>query len=77
MTSIQELSKIAPIKKRGFATDEAEFAEDLRCVAAPIGVDNDAIVGSIWFRRPCRVLKERNRVLPGNNARSRKRSGSC
>jgi len=64
MTSIQELSKdCALIKKRGFATDEAEYAEDLRCVAAPIRVDNDLIVGSIGVSAPlARFSKERFRV---------------
>jgi IclR family acetate operon transcriptional repressor len=64
MTSIQELSKdCALIKKRGYATDEAEFAEDLRCVAAPIRVDNDVIVGSIGVSAPMsRFSKERHRV---------------
>ena len=64
MTSIQELSKdCALIKKRGFATDEAEYAEDLRCVAAPIRVDNDVIVGSIGVSAPlARFSKERFRV---------------
>jgi IclR family acetate operon transcriptional repressor len=63
MTSIQELSKdCAQIKKKGFATDEAEFAEDLRCVAAPIRVDNDVIVGSIGVSAPMvRFSKERYR----------------
>jgi DNA-binding IclR family transcriptional regulator len=64
MTTIQELSKdCALIKKRGFATDEAEYAEDLRCVAAPIRVDNDVIVGSIGVSAPlARFSKERFRV---------------
>jgi IclR family acetate operon transcriptional repressor len=64
LTSIQELSKdCALIKKRGFATDEAEFTEDLRCVAAPIRVDNDVIVGSIGVSAPlARFSRERFRV---------------
>jgi DNA-binding IclR family transcriptional regulator len=66
MTSIKELSKdCALIKKRGFATDDAEYAEDVRCVAAPIRANN-LIVGSIgvsapqarFFRKPCRVAAE-------------------
>jgi len=67
MTSIQELSKdCALIKKRGFATDEAEYTEDLRCVAAPIRVDNDVIVGSIGVSAPLvRFSKERYRVAAG------------
>ncbi len=63
-TTIQELSKeCALIKKKGFATDEAEYAEELRCVAAPIRVDNDVIVGSIGVSAPLtRFTKERYRV---------------
>ncbi len=53
LTSIQELAKeCALIKKRGFATDEAEHTEELRCIAAPIRVDNDLIVGSIGISAP-------------------------
>jgi DNA-binding IclR family transcriptional regulator len=62
-TSIKELSKdCALIQKRGFATDEAEYAEDLRCVAAPIRSDN-VIVGSIGVSAPqARFSKERRRL---------------
>jgi DNA-binding IclR family transcriptional regulator len=61
LTSIQELSKeCALIKKRGFATDEAEFADELRCIAAPVRVENDVIVGSIGISAPLsRFTKER------------------
>ena len=67
MTSIKELSKdCALIKKRGFATDEAEYSVVLRCVAAPIRVDNDVIVGSIGVSAPLvRFSKERYRVAAG------------
>ena len=62
-TSIKELSKdCALIQKKGFATDEAEYAEDLRCVAAPIRIDN-MIVGSIGVSAPqARFSKERRRL---------------
>jgi DNA-binding IclR family transcriptional regulator len=64
ITSIQALAKnCALIKKRGFAADEAEFREELRCVAAPIRVENDAIVASIGISAPItRFPKERYRV---------------
>ena len=64
LTSIQELTKeCALIKKQGFATDEAEHTEELRCVAAPIRVDNDLIVGSIGISAPLtRFSKERYRA---------------
>ncbi len=62
-TSIEELSKdCALIQKQGFATDEAEYTEDLRCVAAPIRLDN-VIVGSIGVSAPqARFSKERRRL---------------
>ena len=62
-TSIEELSKdCALIQKQGFATDEAEYKEDLRCVAAPIRIDN-VIVGSIGVSAPqARFSKERRRL---------------
>jgi DNA-binding IclR family transcriptional regulator len=65
MTTIQELSKdCAQTKKRGYAIDEAEYADDLRCVAAPIRVDNDVIVGSIGISAPMsRFPKERYRSV--------------
>lgn len=64
--SIKELSKdCALIKKRGFAIDEAEYAEDLHCVAAPIRVDN-MIVGSIGVSAPhARFSKDRRRLAAG------------
>jgi DNA-binding IclR family transcriptional regulator len=67
MTSIPELCKdCALIRKRGFAIDEAEYAEELRCIAAPIRVDNGAIVGSIGISAPfSRFTKDRYRVSSG------------
>jgi DNA-binding IclR family transcriptional regulator len=63
ITSIPVLAKdCALIKKRGYATDEAEFREELRCMAAPIRVENGLIVGSIGISAPTsRFVKERYR----------------
>ncbi|MEO8737604.1 MAG: IclR family transcriptional regulator [Edaphobacter sp.] len=60
ITSIEALTKdCSAIKQRGFATDEAEYQEEMRCVAAPIRVQNDVIVGSIGISAPSsRFLKE-------------------
>jgi DNA-binding IclR family transcriptional regulator len=56
---IPALAKVcSTIKKQGFATDEAEHREDLRCVAAPIRVHDGLIVGSIGISAPAsRFLK--------------------
>jgi DNA-binding IclR family transcriptional regulator len=59
ITDIPSLAKACSlIKKQGFATDEAEHREDLRCLAAPIRVHNNVIVGSIGISAPSsRFLK--------------------
>jgi DNA-binding IclR family transcriptional regulator len=53
ITSIKALAKeCREIKRRGFATDESEYGPDLRCVAAPIRMSNDLIVGSVGISAP-------------------------
>jgi IclR family acetate operon transcriptional repressor len=52
ITSIKALAKeCSGIRERGYATDESEYAPDLRCVAAPIRLGTD-IVGSIGISAP-------------------------
>lgn len=47
------------IRERGYAVDEAEYMEGMRCVAAPIRLNNGMIVGSIGISAPAsRFLKE-------------------
>jgi DNA-binding IclR family transcriptional regulator len=60
VTTIPALAKVcASVRKNGFAPDEAEHREDLRCVAAPIRLKNNAIVGSIGISAPAsRFQKE-------------------
>ncbi len=41
----------ATIRKKGYAVDDSEHADDLRCIAAPIRF-NDQIVGSIGISAP-------------------------
>ena len=53
IVSIPALAKAcSEIKKQGFATDEAEFRQDMRCIAAPIRLQNNMIVGSIGISAP-------------------------
>ena len=48
------------IHERGYATDEGEYSEGIRCVAAPIRLQDGAIVGSIGISAPdSRFLKDR------------------
>lgn len=60
ITSIKALAKeCSDIKRRGYAMDESEFGAELRCVAAPIRIGNDAIVASIGISAPVtRFAKE-------------------
>jgi IclR family acetate operon transcriptional repressor len=47
------------IQERGYALDEAEFMEGMRCVAAPIRLNSGMVVGSIGISAPAsRFLKE-------------------
>jgi IclR family acetate operon transcriptional repressor len=59
--TIPQLAKAcAQFKEQGFATDDGEFQEGIRCVAAPIRADTGMIVGSIGISAPVlRFPKER------------------
>jgi IclR family transcriptional regulator, acetate operon repressor len=59
--SIDRLARsCAEINARGFATDDAEFQEGIRCVASPIRGRDGVIVGSIGISAPqTRFPKER------------------
>jgi len=47
------------IRQRGYAMDEAEFMEGVRCVAAPIRLADRTVVGSVGISAPAsRFLKE-------------------
>lgn len=53
ITSIDELAKnCLEIKRLGYATDEAEYQEGMRCVAAPIRDKDGAVVASIGISAP-------------------------
>lgn len=53
LTSLAELGRdCASINKRGYATDEAEYRAELRCIAAPIRTPDGDIVGSIGISAP-------------------------
>lgn len=53
VTSITDLAKVCEeIRANGFASDDAEFQEGVRCVAAPIRDRDGAIIGSIGISAP-------------------------
>jgi IclR family acetate operon transcriptional repressor len=50
---IDQLARVcARIKAQGFATDDGELVDGIRCVAAPIRDSNGVIVGSIGISTP-------------------------
>ena len=52
------------IRERGFATDESEYLEGVRCLAAPIRDRDGAVIASIGISAPAaRFPKEREREL--------------
>ena len=62
-TTIKTLPALAKecvtIRQRGYAVDEAEYMEGMRCVAAPIRLGDGTVVGSIGISAPAsRFLKE-------------------
>ena len=53
VVTIEQLAQLCTeIKARGFATDDEEFLEGIRCVAAPIRAGGGAIIGSIGISAP-------------------------
>ena len=53
IATLTDLAKAcAEIQEQGYATDDAEFREGLRCVAAPIRAQRGMIVGSIGISAP-------------------------
>lgn len=62
-TTIRTFSSLARecngIRQNGYATDEGEYMEGIRCVAAPIRLNDNLIVGSVGISAPAtRFLKE-------------------
>jgi IclR family acetate operon transcriptional repressor len=54
------------IRANGFATDEAEYLEGVRCVAAPVRDRDGAVIASIGISAPAaRLSKERAREYAG------------
>jgi DNA-binding IclR family transcriptional regulator len=62
--TIKQLAKIcAETKERGFATDDEEYIEGVRCVAAPIRAEDGQIIGAVGISAPMtRFPADRYRV---------------
>jgi DNA-binding IclR family transcriptional regulator len=53
VTSIDELAKVcSQIKAQSYATDDGEYLEGIRCVAAPIRTQAGEVIGSIGISAP-------------------------
>jgi IclR family acetate operon transcriptional repressor len=51
--TLPQLAKVCvQIKNQGYASDDGEFQEGVRCVAAPIRANNGIVVGSIGISAP-------------------------
>ena len=61
IASLERLARVcAEIKRRGYATDDAEYRPGIRCVAAPIRDKDGAVIASIGISAPAtRFPKER------------------
>lgn len=64
ISTLDQLTKVCvQIRKRGFATDDGEYQEGIRCVAAPIRAEGGVIIGSIGVSVPLqRFSKDRYRI---------------
>ena len=63
--TIAQLTKVcAQIRTQGFATDDGEYLEGIRCIAAPIRAEGGVIIGSIGVSVPLeRFPKDRYSVF--------------
>ena len=61
VTGMPQLARVcAQIRAQGYATDDGEYLEGIRCVAAPIRAADGGVVGSIGISAPSlRFPKER------------------
>jgi IclR family acetate operon transcriptional repressor len=70
IVSIERLAKVCTrIKAQGFASDNEEFQEGIRCVAAPIRADSGAIIGSIGISAPLQRFPEDKYQARGEQVR--------
>lgn len=64
VVSVKQLAKVcSETRARGYATDDEEYIEGVRCVAAPIRAEDGQIVGAIGISAPLtRFPKERYEI---------------
>ena len=71
ITTLPQLAAAcAQIQAQGFAADDAEFQEGVRCVAAPIRAENGAVIGSIGISAPLQRFPEDRYAVCGAQVRT-------
>jgi DNA-binding IclR family transcriptional regulator len=69
--TVTQLAKVCKqIKAQGFATDDAEFQEGIRCVAAPIRAATGMIIGSIGISAASQRFPEERYAKCGAQVRA-------
>jgi DNA-binding IclR family transcriptional regulator len=71
VASVADLAKIcAETRARGFATDDEEYLEGVRCVAAPVRAEDGQIIGAIGISAPLTRFPMKRYQLSGQQVTS-------
>jgi DNA-binding IclR family transcriptional regulator len=71
ISTVTQLAKAcAQFRAQGFACDDGEFQEGIRCVAAPIRAEGGIIVGSIGISAPVQRFPDERYAICGAQVRS-------
>ncbi|HTX34373.1 MAG TPA: IclR family transcriptional regulator [Bryobacteraceae bacterium] len=71
ISGVPQLATVcAQIKAQSFATDDGEFTEGIRCVAAPIRAESGMIIGSIGISAPLQRFPEERYQVGGAQVRA-------
>jgi IclR family transcriptional regulator, acetate operon repressor len=71
ISAVPQLATVcAQIKAQHFATDDGEFQEGIRCVAAPIRAESGMIIGSIGISAPLQRFPEERYQVGGEQVRA-------
>ena len=65
-TSLKQLAAICrETRKRGYATDDEEYLEGVRCVAAPVRAEDGQVIGAIGISAPLARFPESRYEISG------------
>jgi IclR family transcriptional regulator, acetate operon repressor len=66
VTSVKQLAAICKeTRKRGYATDNEEYVEGIRCVAAPVRAEDGQVIGAIGISAPLARFPEDRYAVAG------------